>query len=36
VSVANSGNHAAIRLSNGELLKAAEESGFDILLTTDK
>ncbi len=24
------------RLSNGELLKAAEESGFDVLLTTDK
>src|SRR5262249_50450478 len=24
------------RLSNGELLKAAEDSGFDVLLTTDK
>ena len=24
------------RLSNGELLKAAEEAGFDLLLTTDK
>jgi hypothetical protein len=24
------------RLSNGELLVAAEESGFDLLLTTDK
>lgn len=24
------------RLSNGELLKAAEESGFDLLLSTDK
>jgi hypothetical protein len=24
------------RLSNGELLKAAEEAGFDVLLTTDK
>jgi hypothetical protein len=23
-------------LSNGELLKAAEEAGFDVLLTTDK
>jgi hypothetical protein len=24
------------RLSNGELLKAAEEAGFDVLLSTDK
>jgi hypothetical protein len=24
------------RLKNGDLLKAAEESGFDLLLTTDK
>jgi hypothetical protein len=24
------------RLSNGALLKAAEEAGFDVLLTTDK
>jgi len=24
------------KLSNGELLKVAEEAGFDILLTTDK
>ena len=24
------------RISNGDLLKLAEESGFDILLTTDK
>ena len=24
------------KLSNGELLKAAEEAGFDVLLTTDK
>jgi hypothetical protein len=24
------------RLTNGELLKAAEEAGFDILLSTDK
>ncbi len=24
------------RLSNGELLKAAEEAGFDLLLSTDK
>ncbi|HZI57827.1 MAG TPA: hypothetical protein VFF39_13680, partial [Verrucomicrobiae bacterium] len=24
------------RLTNGELLKAAEEAGFDVLLTTDK
>jgi hypothetical protein len=24
------------RISNGELLKAAEEGGFDLLLTTDK
>jgi hypothetical protein len=24
------------RLNNGELLKAAEDSGFDVLLTTDK
>ena len=24
------------KISNGELLKAAEESGFDVLLTTDK
>src|SRR5258707_14471733 len=24
------------RLTNGELLKAAEEAGFDLLLTTDK
>jgi hypothetical protein len=24
------------QLSNGELLKAAEEAGFDVLLTTDK
>ncbi|HTW56728.1 MAG TPA: hypothetical protein VMD99_01215 [Terriglobales bacterium] len=24
------------RLTNGELLAAAEESGFDVLLTTDK
>ncbi len=24
------------RLSNGHLLKAAEEAGFDLLLTTDK
>jgi hypothetical protein len=24
------------RLVNGELLKAAEEAGFDVLLTTDK
>jgi hypothetical protein len=24
------------RLSNGELLKAAEEAGFELLLTTDK
>jgi hypothetical protein len=24
------------RISNGELLKLAEESGFDLLLTTDK
>lgn len=24
------------RLANGELLKAAEQAGFDILLTTDK
>ena len=24
------------RLVNGELLKAAEESGFEVLLTTDK
>jgi len=24
------------RLSNGELLKAAEDAGFDVLLTTDK
>lgn len=24
------------RLANGELLKAAEEAGFDLLLTTDK
>ena len=23
-------------LTNGELLKAAEEAGFDVLLTTDK
>jgi len=23
-------------LSNGELLKAAEEAGFDVLVTTDK
>ncbi len=24
------------RLSNGDLLRAAEEAGFDVLLTTDK
>jgi len=24
------------RLANGELLRAAEEAGFDVLLTTDK
>jgi len=24
------------RISNGELLKAAEDGGFDVLLTTDK
>jgi hypothetical protein len=24
------------RISNGELLKAAEDAGFDLLLTTDK
>ena len=24
------------RLTNGELLKAAEDAGFDLLLTTDK
>jgi hypothetical protein len=24
------------RLTNGELLAAAEESGFELLLTTDK
>lgn len=24
------------RLTNGQLLKAAEEAGFDVLLTTDK
>ena len=24
------------RLTNGELLEAAEESGFDLLVTTDK
>lgn len=24
------------RLSNGELLKAAEEAGFDVLVTTDQ
>jgi len=24
------------RLANGELLKAAEEAGFDLLLSTDK
>jgi hypothetical protein len=24
------------RLSNGELLKAAEEAGYEILITTDK
>jgi predicted nuclease of predicted toxin-antitoxin system len=24
------------KISNGELLKAAEEAGFDVLLTTDK
>ena len=24
------------RLTNGELLKVAEEAGFDVLLTTDK
>src|SRR6266567_8525041 len=24
------------RLANGELLKAAEEAGFEVLLTTDK
>ena len=24
------------RISNGELLKVAEEAGFDVLLTTDK
>jgi len=24
------------RLANGELLKAAEEAGFDVLITTDK
>jgi hypothetical protein len=24
------------KLSNGELLKAAEDAGFDVLLTTDK
>src|SRR5438067_2259448 len=24
------------QLSNGELLRAAEEAGFDVLLTTDK
>jgi hypothetical protein len=24
------------RLTNGELLRAAEEAGFDVLLTTDK
>ena len=24
------------RLSNGELLRAAEDSGFDVLVTTDK
>jgi hypothetical protein len=27
---------AGKRLTNGELLTAAEEAGFDVLLTTDK
>lgn len=29
-------NHGWEKVSNGELLAAAEEEGFDLLLTTDK